>query len=298
MASVDGAQPAPERIVEYPNVPLGGRVDRCLRLAFDCWLTNWGLSILLPAFLLALGTALLRFTDGDIYVSRLFFNEEDQMWPLLNQPANMFLYHYGVVPAWILAVAGLVCGLKLQHRRKPWLAAGGWYYALVIAIGPGLLINGLLKPHVRRPRPNQIAEFGGDHEYVPVLRRGTAAAPYLKSFPSGHASMGFILIVPAFALYRRRPKWSAAFVLIGLTMGTAVGAARIAQGRHFASDVLWSAALVYFTAILLHRLIGPNRTPRDSHEQSRIPNTASEPSVQTILKFTKQRLPSPSKQAA
>jgi membrane-associated PAP2 superfamily phosphatase len=34
-----------------------------------------------------------------------------------------------------------------------------------------------------------------------------------------------------------------------------VGAARVLQGAHFVSDVVWSAGVVYITALVLSRLL-------------------------------------------
>jgi membrane-associated PAP2 superfamily phosphatase len=127
----------------------------------------------------------------------------------------------------------------------------------MLACGPGLLINSLLKPHCHRPRPNQIAEFGGSQSFVPVLMIGKPAADMdFKSFPSGHASMGFFLMTPAFVLRRSKRRWARAFLWLGLAAGVLLGVTRIAQGRHFPSDVLWSGGLVYFTAVLLHYAVG------------------------------------------
>jgi membrane-associated PAP2 superfamily phosphatase len=97
-----------------------------------------------------------------------------------------------------------------------------------------------------------MTEFGGEHEYVRVWSFGPAGVS--KSFPSGHAGMGFYLMAPAFVLYRRHRRWALGFLLLGLTGGGILGLARIVQGQHFPSDVLWSAGLVYLLGLILSYL--------------------------------------------
>ena len=63
--------------------------------------------------------------------------------------------------------------------------------------------------------------------------------------------MGFCLIAPAFLLRRRRPTWALTILIVGLTAGLLLGTSRVVQGKHFPSDVVWSAGMVYFTAVLL-----------------------------------------------
>jgi membrane-associated PAP2 superfamily phosphatase len=113
------------------------------------------------------------------------------------------------------------------------------------------LVNVVYKEHWGRPRPEHVTAFGGDRPFLRVLQPGSEPG---HSFPSGHAAAGFYLIGPAFLIYRRRPRLAAALFVMGLMAGTTIGLGRIIQGRHFASDVLWSAGIVYFTALGLDYL--------------------------------------------
>lgn len=47
----------------------------------------------------------------------------------------------------------------------------------------------------------------------------------------------------------------------GLLYGLIVGLGRVAQGRHFASDVLWAAAVVYFAGCALDYLLLAKTSP-------------------------------------
>ena len=41
----------------------------------------------------------------------------------------------------------------------------------------------------------------------------------------------------------------------GLLFGSLMGLSRIVQGGHYLSDVIWSLAIVYFTAWVVHALL-------------------------------------------
>ncbi len=210
----------------------------------------------LPLLVLGLTTILFWCTDFDIAVARLFFSGESgttsisSRWPLMRTQPWKSLYDFGVYPALAIGGGGLLVWLasfiwtRLEPLRDP-----GLFLALVLIIGPGILVNGCLKPFWNRPRPHAIQAFNGPRPFLPVLQRGDGQND--SSFPSGHAAMGFYLMAPAFLLYPQRRGWALAFLLIGLGSGLIIGLARIVAGGHFASDVLWSAAVVYFTALVV-----------------------------------------------
>jgi lipid A 4'-phosphatase len=211
----------------------------------------------IPLAVLFLATIIFRFTDVDLLLSRQFFvdqghsyKQSNAHWPLRVAEPWKSLYTLGVYPAWIIGMGGLLVFLIsfLWARLKP-LRDAGLFFALMLALGPGLLINGVLKPFWGRPRPNDTIPFNGQQSYLPVGEIGNSSDG--ASFPSGHASMGFYLMAPAFVLYRRRPGPAALFLALGLAGGTIMGLARIVAGSHFTSDVIWSAGVVYFTGLAL-----------------------------------------------
>jgi membrane-associated PAP2 superfamily phosphatase len=208
-----------------------------------------------PLVILVLGTAFFRLSHADVAISQWFYGGgSGHGWPLLGAEPWKSIYRYGVVPAWALAVGGLVVALLSFGfwRLKRWRRAG-LFLALLLLLGPGLLVNALFKPHWMRPRPSQTAAFGGAEQFEPVWDMGQSTQS--RSFPSGHASMGFYLMAPAFLLYRRRRRLAVAFFAAGLAGGMVMGLTRIVQGGHFASDVLWSAGCVYLTGLLLYVLL-------------------------------------------
>jgi lipid A 4'-phosphatase len=216
-------------------------------------------AVWIPLLILIAATVVFRFTDIDILLSRPFFVSEtgsvksETHWPLRFAEPWKTLYDYGVYPAWIIGIVGIQVFWTsfVWEKLKPFRDAG-LFFALMLALGPGLLVNGILKPYWGRPRPYRIIPFGGTDQYLPVGQ--IAKEPGGASFPSGHASMGFYLMAPAFVLYRRRPWLAALFLALGLGGGIFMGLARIVAGGHFASDVLWSAGVVYFTGLGLAAL--------------------------------------------
>ena len=118
------------------------------------------------------------------------------------------------------------------------------YLITALVLGPGLLIDVLLKDFWGRARPAKVAEFGGSAVFTPALVPAKQCDNNC-SFVSGHASAGFYAVSLGFlggAAARRR--WT----LIGFALGGIAGYGRIVQGGHFLSDVLFSFFATWFAA--------------------------------------------------
>ncbi len=176
-------------------------------------------------------------------------------WPGGNVfPWNMF-YKWAAAPASLLAAAALAALLAGFWMRK----YAAWrkeavFILLLLGLGPGLLINVLLKEEFGRARPREIVEFGGSEQFTPFWQPGKAGTN--SSFPSGHAAIAFAALGPWFVLREKRRRTAALFLILGLLFGTCVGIARILQGAHFLSDILWAGGLVYLVGSLLALLMG------------------------------------------
>ncbi len=198
---------------------------------------------------------LFRMSYADLALSECFYCQLTKRWPLADAQPWLMLYEYGCLPAMALGVGGLLTALMCVFtggRRK--VRRAGFFMALSLLLGPGLLVNFMLKPMMGRPRPAQTEVFGGEESFVMV---GTPAQlENCRSFPSGHASMGFYLMAPAFMLSRKHKRLAAAFVVLGIGFGLTMGAARILQGAHFASDVLGAAICVYIGALAAKLILG------------------------------------------
>jgi membrane-associated PAP2 superfamily phosphatase len=209
------------------------------------------LPVYLPFLLLALLTVLFRLSEADLSICRLSYDRGGHHWLGADSAVLKFIYAIGPIPALTLGIGGLAAGMSsLFWRPLRSYREAGFFFAAMLALGPGLIVNGVFKPYWNRPRPVQTLAFGGSQPFVPIWESGPC--PHSKSFPSGHASMGFYLFAPAFLLYRKRRAWALAFVALGLAGGLVIGAARVLQGAHYPSDVLWSAGMVYLSGLALY----------------------------------------------
>jgi membrane-associated PAP2 superfamily phosphatase len=203
----------------------------------------------IPTILLVALTFPFWATDLDVRAARHFY-VSGEGWPVGAEPLWKFLKYYGVVPAWVIATTALAAWIASFARpRFRRMRRGAMFLVFVMVIGPGVLVNDVFKEQWGRPRPRDLVEFGGTREYVAPLIK--SPPEHGGSFASGHAATGFYLLTPYFLLRRRWP-WRAAGVFVaGLGYGSLVGYARMAQGAHFMSDVLWALGIVYFTALIL-----------------------------------------------
>ncbi|MBI9065777.1 MAG: phosphatase PAP2 family protein [Salinivirgaceae bacterium] len=197
------------------------------------------------------------FTNLDIALQKPYFTDGE--WFLMNLPFWDFIYKYGIFLGYFVAVVALVVVSVSYWSKKLFIWRKAAYFMLfVMLVGPGVLVNGTFKDHWGRPRPREIKEFGGKENFHVVWEKGDTKG---KSFPCGHASMGFYLAIPFLFLRKRYKKWAWIFFITGTLYGLLVGYARMIAGGHFASDVLWSAGMVWLTGILGYYLLKVYKEP-------------------------------------
>ncbi|QQL44979.1 phosphatase PAP2 family protein [Sulfuriroseicoccus oceanibius] len=207
---------------------------------------------ILPALaLLLIGTILFRIFNWDLPVA-LWAQDDQGGWSRGDTGIWRVLYVVGTWPALLSGVAAiliLLVGLRrpaAARFRKP---AG--YLLLVLLVGPLIIANAILKDHWGRPRPRDTAPLGGEYAFEEVLTMDLSSPG--KSFPCGHATMGFFFFAFYFLLRSRRPRLAKGFLVAGLGYGSIIGMARLLQGGHFASDTLWAAGVLWFTCAFLAR---------------------------------------------
>lgn len=148
-----------------------------------------------------------------------------------------------------LTVAGLLASLAIGERYRFALRRGSAFMLAVLLLGPGLVVNGVLKEQVGRARPDQVAPFGGEDTFT----RAFVVTDQCESncaFTSGHASIGFYFLAIGF-LFRRPPA-----MLPGIALGALLGGLRIVQGRHYLSDVVFSFWVVYASCLVCRPMLG------------------------------------------
>ncbi len=208
------------------------------------------LSVLLS--LLAGITLLVAAFNFDLVVSSKFYI--DSAWPVGEQFFWKLLYKIDRLPAIILAASGLavaISGLIWQQKRN--LVKPGFFLVLLLALGPGLLVNTIFKDHWGRPRPREVQQFGGARQFQQPWQPGIIGKG--RSFPSGHSSAAFYLCAPYFIYRYRRPQLAKAWFICGVVFGVLMSYARIAQGAHFLSDTIWAFGMVWMVALVLSAVL-------------------------------------------
>ncbi|ORE94006.1 phosphatase PAP2 family protein [Aurantimonas sp. 22II-16-19i] len=210
---------------------------------------------LIVAFLIGIVATSLFFwffPQVDLVVSRWFYSSGDG-FGLSGNPTLQWLR--GSSP-WVLAGVVLVLLARIlrdairgastwPRLRKPiWLLSG-------LALGPGLVVNGLLKEFWGRPRPVQVDVFGGDAVYQSVWVVSNWCDRNC-SFVSGEASSSAWLV--AAALVTPPPVRLAATATALLYAGS-LSLNRIVFGGHFLSDVILAWLICGLIFAILYRLI-------------------------------------------
>ena len=212
--------------------------------------------VAIPLLLFVFTIIIFRNSRLDLDIQSFFYQPQTG-WYLNDNPLFQFIYHYGNIPALLLSIAGLVLiWLSFRTMRHIKWRKIGLFLVLAMLLGPGLIINVILKDNWGRPRPRNITEFSGKYAYEKVLSIDPSSPGY--SFPCGHASMGFFLFIPWFVLRKKHKGLAAISLATGVTYGLFIGFIRIAQGGHFASDVIVSGILTYLTGSALYYIFKLN----------------------------------------
>ena len=208
----------------------------------------------LVALLAIAATALVfgLFPDIDLEAGKLFYAGDNHF--LGQKPwgeALRRLFYWAP-----FGVFALVLGLFLARRAGrslPWAPSGRGMIFLVLslALGPGLLVNTVLKDHSHRPRPIQVAEFGGTLPFRPFYSFDGGCMRNC-SFVSGEGSAGFWTVAPALlAPASTQPVALAA----ALVFAAATSLLRMAFGGHFLSDTIFAALFTWLVIIAAWRAV-------------------------------------------
>ena len=166
----------------------------------------------------------------------------------------LFIYTYGLIPGQLLFIGSVLLFIAsffaTRLCRFRWTAL---YISLTLIIGSGIFGHAIFKQFWTRPRPKQTILFGGKYPYCPLTSPYVGPSDrFLRSLPSGHATMGFYFLSLFFVGKRLgRRSISRGGLCITAGLGTLVAWARLAQGGHFLSDIIVSMILMWMTAYWL-----------------------------------------------
>jgi lipid A 4'-phosphatase len=217
---------------------------------------------------LVVSTVLIAWSGADLAVSAPFCMEGK--WSIGYLFPWQALYRLERIPAVVLALFGLAAWAASFFRRdrRHWRRSGV-FLVLLLALGPGLLVNTAFKEHWGRPRPRDIVQFGGEKQFLQPWQRGEVGNG--SSFPSGHASVAFYMTAPFFIYRRSNKRLARIWLMGGLTFGVFMSIARITQGGHFLSDTLWSWGMIHLTAMMLYYCTGLDREASDLQQTENRP---------------------------
>ena len=197
------------------------------------------------------------YPDLDLRIARYFYSFEDanhNMFALRIHPAVLWARDIGLWIGTVLvmpAVVSLVIKLILPRRKLLMSGRAIIFLMATMALGPGLLVNVLLKDHWGRPRPIDVTQFGGNEHFVAWWDpRGDC--PANCAFVSGDVAGAFWTIAPA-AL--APPQWRALAYGAALALGIGMAAFRVMAGAHFPSDVIFAGVLTFLLIWLAYALI-------------------------------------------
>jgi len=202
-----------------------------------------------------------KFPGLDLLVSVRYYNAENGFFHR-NDPFVLALYDW---TPWI--GRGLILALALFAMLAPLLARmlarrgradlaersrGPWRHMATVTVccallGNGLIIEGIFKNFMGRPRPVQVIPFGGQDTYHGPFVPGDDP-PNHRSFVSSHAAAGFALMSLGLTC---GPVWRRRWLLIGTVAGSVVGLGRILQGGHFLSDIIFAFYAVWLSCELV-----------------------------------------------
>jgi lipid A 4'-phosphatase len=137
---------------------------------------------------------------------------------------------------------------------------------LVIAIGPGLIVNAVLKENWSRPRPGVVLASGDDSTFR-AWWDPTGHCQRNCSFASGEASAAFATIAVA-VVSPLAIRYTA--ITLALLYGILISAIRVTAGGHFVSDVILAGVISAFIVWLIHGLIYRWPATRVSEEEMRV----------------------------
>lgn len=195
----------------------------------------------------------LVFPGVDLWVSGLFYSDGSGFFAQ-SDPFLRRFRHLGPHLVKLLAIAAvLILLIKLLFPgRRPLMPLRAPVFLLTtLILGPGILVNTILKNNWGRPRPVMVDLFGGDMPYQPVWKISDWCDTNC-SFVSGEASAGMWLV--AAVVFIAPLAWRPLLLAFFLPLGLLLSLNRIAFGGHFFSDTLISWGLTLLVILLVHRL--------------------------------------------
>jgi membrane-associated PAP2 superfamily phosphatase len=188
----------------------------------------------------------------DLSIARLFYDPATADFVAGKNSRYALLRDHGAIAMLTCAVlVGLAVAGSSRWRVPNVPSRAAVFLTLSLMLGPGLLVNVILKENWGRPRPGSIVELGGKHDYVHWWNlRGTCQTNC--SFVSGESAAAAWMFGPAMLT---PPHWRAAAMAGAAAFTVAMSALRIAAGGHFLTDVVFGALLSLAVLLAVYKLV-------------------------------------------
>jgi lipid A 4'-phosphatase len=218
--------------------------------------------VVVAAATIVVSVIAIAYPTIDQATTRMFYDGAGR-FPARNMPALRAVHVMGYWATY-LVVAALLALLVARLSRSRFADAvswrAWWFLTLGLALGPGLIVNGLLKPLTNRPRPVQTDLFGGHHPFVAAWSLGESGLDH-RSFASGEAAAAMYLV--AFAFVVAAP-WRKSIAGLAVLWAFVISLNRIAFGAHYLSDVLVAWGMTLAVVLQLRSLLLADTTGRAS----------------------------------
>ena len=222
------------------------------------WLTH---SLAIPVLIAASMLVIVIFTrlpQLDLNLAKLYFVDGEfvlRSSPLI-QGLRMAFWNLS-----LLMVIVAVIAVSLAHHidwTQRLLPTREWNVILWgFLLGPGILVNVLLKGFSQRARPRDVLSFGGDRFYTPIGQL-SGQCDFDCSFVSGEVSGTTMFCLACIVLIqhhqnRLSTRWQYSLYAILAVIFAYVFVHRILTGGHFVSDAVLAALFTALVAALVAR---------------------------------------------
>ena len=215
----------------------------------------WHAAVPLVVFALLILT--VKFTDLDRRTTELFYDASIGVFPLRDDWLLQTVEHVGAKRAVILLAVLVVVAWLASHGLASLKALRPVLFFIFVGMALSVLSVSTLKNSSSEHCPYDLPRYGGvlSEPAGPfeTLQKETKPG---RCWPSGHASAGFCLFAWYFAALRLQRRRLALYLLAGvIVIGSVLSAGRGAQGAHFVSHYLWSAAVCWFVTRALYEAL-------------------------------------------
>lgn len=200
------------------------------------------------------------FPQIDLTVSDVF-EDSNPAWAFKDSIA--FLRTIALWIPWIAMGMVLIALVRQFWQKRMAMARPLIAVLLAFALGPGLLVNGILKSTWHRPRPLlavEQSEQGDDSAFKAWWDRSGACSTNC-SFVSGETAAATMVVAAAALLPL---PWTGGAVWLAMLFAVIVAWMRVAFGGHYLSDVIFAALFTQLVVIASHHIVRLFPWPRKS----------------------------------